>query len=206
MSVKVKICGITNVEDAMMAAEAGADALGFMFYEPSPRHLKLSLAAEVMRELPPFVARVGVFVNPAPDVVRRVIDECGINYVQLHGEEPPDFCTKFSVPVIKAFRIQNGDSLARLQGYRTSAWLLDSFVPGKPGGTGESFNWDLAVKAKNFGRPIILAGGLTPQNVGDAVTKVRPFGVDASSGLEVAPGKKDRTKVAKFIKHAKTES
>ena len=203
MSVKVKICGITNIEDAVMAAEAGADALGFMFYEPSPRHLKLFTAMEIIRELPPFVSRVGVFVNPSADVVRRAVEECGIDYVQFHGEEPPDFCAKFPVPVIKAFRIQDGDSLAQLQAYRTTAWLLDSFVPGKPGGTGERFNWDLAVKAKQLGRPIILAGGLTAENVGDAVKKVRPYGVDVSSGVDLLPGKKDSAKVRQFIEQAK---
>lgn len=203
MSVKVKICGITSISDAATAAEAGADALGFMFFEPSPRHLKLSVAADIIRQLPPFVARVGVFVNPQPDIVRRAVEECGIDYVQLHGEEPPDFCAKFSVPVIKAFRIQNGDSLAQLHSYRTSAWLLDSFVAGKSGGTGESFNWDLAARAKHLGRPVILAGGLTPENVSDAVKKVRPYGVDVSSGVELAPGKKDRRKVTEFIERAK---
>jgi len=205
MSVKVKICGVTNIEDALAAVEAGADALGFMFYEPSPRNVQVKVATDIIRQLPPFVAKVGVFVNAAEETVRRAIEECGIDTLQFHGDETPEFCRKFSpLKIYKAFRMENLESLRALPGYRTDAWLLDSFVQGKHGGTGAQFNWDLAVESKKLGRPIILAGGLTPENVADAVRKVRPFAVDVSSGVESSPGKKDHGKVRRFIASAKT--
>ena len=204
MSVKVKICGVTNFDDALGAVEAGADALGFMFYEPSPRNVSIKVAADIIRQLPPFVAKVGVFVDAAEEGVRRAIGECGIDTLQFHGNETPEFCRKFSpLKIYKAFRMENLESLRALPGYRTDAWLLDSFVEGKPGGTGAKFNWDLAVESKKLGRPVILAGGLTPENVADAVRKVRPFAVDVSSGVESSPGRKDHAKVREFIVAAK---
>jgi len=245
MKARVKICGITNLEDALAAVDAGADALGFIFYESSPRKVSTEAARNIIRQLPPFVARVGVFVNAAEEVVRGVVGECGLDTLQFHGEETPEFCGKFSTPrrtnettaltptlsprrggtdgsvlavstptvvaarmwtslkVYKAFRIQDLESLQSLPAYKTDAWLLDSFVPDKLGGTGAAFNWDLAVEAKKIGRPIILAGGLTPENVAEAVRKVRPFAVDVSSGVEASPGKKDHTKVRMFIAAAK---
>jgi phosphoribosylanthranilate isomerase len=203
MRLKIKICGITNPEDALAAVTAGADALGFMFYEPSPRHVTYALAAEIIRELPPFVAKVGVFVDATAEEVNRAIEECRIDTAQFNGEEPPEFCGQFGVKVVKAFRIQNRESLKALPSYPTDAWLLDSFVPGKPGGTGARFNWDLAVEAKSLGKPVILAGGLTPANVAEAVQRVAPFGVDVSSGVESSPGKKDRQKIEAFIAAAR---
>jgi phosphoribosylanthranilate isomerase len=204
MSVKVKICGLTNLEDALAAVDAGADALGFMFYERSPRNLPVKMAADIIRQLPPFVAKVGVFVNAAEETVRRAIGECGVDTLQFHGDETPGFCRNFSpLKIYKTFRMESLESLRALPGYRTDAWLLDSFVEGKLGGTGAKFNWDLAVESKKLGRPIILAGGLTPENVADAVRKVRPFAVDVSSGVESAPGKKDHEKIRKFIAVAK---
>jgi len=207
MSVRVKICGVTNIEDALAAVEAGADALGFMFYESSPRNVPAKVAADIIRQLPPFVAKVGVFVNATEETVRRAIGECGIDTLQFHGDETPEFCRKFSpLKIYKAFRVENLESLRALPAYPTDAWLLDSFVAGKLGGTGAKFNWDLAVESKKLGRPIILAGGLTPENVADAVRKVRPFAVDVSSGVESSPGKKDHAKVRRFIEAAKTPS
>jgi len=207
MSVKVKICGVTNFDDALAAVDAGADALGFMFYEPSPRNVPVKLAADIIRQLPPFIAKVGVFVNATEETVRMIVTECGLDTVQFHGDEPPEFCRRFSpLKIYKAFRLENLESLRALPGYRTDAWLLDSFVEGKPGGTGAKFNWDLAVEATQLGRPIILAGGLTPENVGGAVRKVRPFAVDVSSGVESAPGKKDHAKLRRFIAAAKAPS
>ncbi len=207
MSVKVKICGVTNFEDASAAVEAGADALGFMFYESSPRNVPVKVAADIIRQLPPFVAKVGVFVNATEETVRRAIGECGIDTLQFHGNETPEFCRKFSpLKIYKAFRMENLESLRALPGYRTDAWLLDSFVAGKPGGTGAKFNWDLAVESKKLGRPIILAGGLTPENVADAVRKVRPFAVDVSSGVEASPGRKDHAKLQRFIAAVKGPS
>jgi phosphoribosylanthranilate isomerase len=204
MSVKVKICGVTNIEDALSAVDAGADALGFMFYESSPRNVAVTMAADIIRHLPPFVAKVGVFVNAAEEAVRRAMGECGIDTLQFHGDETPEFCRRFSpLKIYKAFRIESLESLRALPGYQTDAWLLDSFVKGKPGGTGAKFNWDLAVESQKLGRPIILAGGLTPENVADAVRKVRPFAVDVSSGVESSPGKKDHGKVLRFIAAAK---
>jgi phosphoribosylanthranilate isomerase len=201
--LRVKICGITNAADAVAAAEAGADAVGLMFYPPSPRFVTLPQARDVIRELPPFVAKVGVFVNSSPDEVRRAIGECGIDTLQFHGDEPPEFCRQFSLKTIKAFRIVDSASLAAVHDYQSEAWLLDSFVPGKLGGTGAVFNWELAVEAVKFSRPVILAGGLTPENAAEAVRRVRPFGLDVSSGVESAPGKKDSRKVGAFIAAAK---
>ena len=207
MSVKVKICGVTNFEDALAAVDAGADALGIMFYEPSPRNVSIKVAADIIRQLPPFVAKVGVFVNAAEETVRRAIAECGIDTLQFHGDETPEFCRRFlPLKIYKAFRMENLESLRALPGYRTDAWLLDSFVAETLGGTGAKFNWDLAVEAKKLGRPIILAGGLTPENVADAVRKVQPYAVDVSSGVESAPGKKDHVKVRRFIATAKGPS
>jgi len=204
MSVKVKICGVTNFEDASAAVDVGADALGFMFYESSPRNVPVKAAADIIRQLPPFVAKVGVFVNAAEETVRRAIAECGIDTLQFHGDETPEFCRRFlPLKIYKAFRMENLESLRALPGYRTDAWLLDSFVAETLGGTGAKFNWDLAVEAKKLGRPIILAGGLTPENVADAVRKVQPYAVDVSSGVESAPGQKDWTKVREFIVAAK---
>jgi phosphoribosylanthranilate isomerase len=203
MSVKVKICGLTSSADAVRVAEAGADAIGLMFYPPSPRAIGIADARAIVRELPPFVLRVGVFVNPEEDDVWRAINEVGLSLLQFHGEEPPEFCTQFGVMSMKAFRVQNQESLAQLERYPTDAWLLDACSAKGLGGTGETFNWDLAVRAREFGRPIFLAGGLTPANVAEAVRHVRPFGVDVSSGVESAPGRKDPEKVRAFVAAAK---
>lgn len=203
MSVKVKICGITNVADALAAAGAGADLVGLMFYEKSPRHVSIQSAAEIARQLPPSIVKVGVFVNPQEDLVLRAIGDCGLGLLQFHGDETPEFCTRFGLMSMKAFRIRDAESLRALPEYKTDAWLLDAYAPDKPGGTGEKFNWDLAVEASKFGRPIFLAGGLTAENVAQAVRRVRPYGVDVSSGVEASPGRKDQGKVAAFIKAAK---
>lgn len=203
MSVKVKICGITNAADALAAVDAGADALGFMFYEASPRHVLLQTAAEIARQLPPFVVRVGVFVNASEDQIVRASGECALNLLQFHGDEAPEYCLQFGLMSMKAFRIRDAASLQNLPKYRTDAWLLDAWEADIPGGTGNSFNWDLAVEAKKLGRPIFLAGGLTPENVAAAVKQVRPYAVDVSSGVESAPGKKDPQKVSRFIQAAK---
>jgi phosphoribosylanthranilate isomerase len=206
MSVIVKICGITNTPDALAAAQAGADALGFVFYEGSPRYLTTAAAATIIHELPPAIVKVGLFVNATEEAVQRAIAECGLNLLQFHGDESPDYCVKFGLMSMKAFRVRDAASLKVLPDYRTDAWLLDAYVPGQYGGTGDTFNWDLAVEAQRLGRPIFLAGGLTPENVGAAVKKVRPCAVDVSSGVESAPGKKDHAKVAAFIKAAKAAS
>jgi phosphoribosylanthranilate isomerase len=199
MKTRVKICGVTNLADAQAAVEAGADALGLNFYEKSPRHISLEAAAEISRQLPPFVLRVGVFVDAPEEFVLRAIAECGLTMLQFHGDEPPEFCARFGLMSMKAFRIRDEKSLAELPRFQTDAYLLDAYSPEARGGTGEKFNWDLAVEAQKFGRPIFLAGGLTPENVADAVRKVRPFGVDVSSGVESSPGKKNHAKIRAFI-------
>lgn len=203
MGVRVKICGITNLEDALAAVDAGADALGFVFYESSPRHVSPEVAGDIIRQLPPLVAKVGVFVNAVEHTMLITAAQIGLDTLQLHGDGPPTPWRSCSLKTIKAFRVRDADSLRVLPDYDTSAWLLDSFVPDKLGGSGATFNWDLAVEAKKLGRPIVLAGGLTPENVADAVRKVQPYAVDVSSGVESAPGKKDTSKVRKFVAAAK---
>jgi phosphoribosylanthranilate isomerase len=206
MSVKVKICGITNVPDALAAVEAGADALGFVFHAPSPRHVSLRAAAGIIRQLPSSVVKVGVFVNAEPDLVARAAGECGLSLLQFHGEESPEYCLQFGGMSMKAFRIRDAESLKMLSRYRTDAWLLDAYAPDKAGGTGATFNWNLAVEAKKYGRLIYLAGGLTPEIVARAVKRVQPYAVDVSSGVEAEPGKKDPAKLKAFIKAAKMEA
>lgn len=205
MPVKIKVCGITNSADALAAVEAGADAVGFIFFEGSPRFVANEKARSIIRELPPFVAKVGVFVNATPDLVSRSIEETGIDTVQFHGEEPPELCRGFNVKVIKAFRVHGKDMLALMPRYDVDAWLLDSFVPGGArGGTGATFDWDLAVHACSLGTPVVLAGGLNPDNVAAAIDRVQPYGVDVSSGVEISPGKKDHSKIAAFISNARS--
>ena len=206
MSVRVKICGITSADDARAAVGAGADALGFMFYEPSPRCVTPEQAAAIIAKLPTHVAKVGVFVDADEAAVRTTAAMAGLDTLQFHGSEPPEFCARFELRTIKAFRVKDSGSLAQLPDYETDAWLLDSYVQGVPGGTGERFNWDLAVEAKRLGRPILLAGGLTPENVGEADGQVTPYGLDVSSGVEAAPGRKDAAKVAAFIASARGTS
>ena len=203
MNTRVKICGVTNVADAQAAAEVGADMIGLNFYEKSPRYLTVAQAVEISRALPPFVMRVGVFVNPEEALVTRAIGECNLSLLQFHGDETSEFCTQFSLMSMKALRVRDAESLNELANFQTDAFLLDAHSKSGLGGTGEKFNWDLAVEAQKFGKPIFLAGGLTPDNVVEAVRKVRPFAVDVSSGVESAPGKKDHAKVKAFIEAAK---
>ncbi len=203
MSTIVKICGITSPADGLAAAAAGADAVGLNFYEGSPRHIPLAAAAEIARQLPPFITRVGVFVDAPEEAVLRAIGQCGLNVVQFHGAETPDFCASFPVMTIKAFRIRDAASLKALPEYQTDAWLLDAFVAGQAGGTGATFNWVQASEAQKLGRPIFLAGGLTPENVAEAVRRVQPYAVDVASGVESAPGRKDHGKMRAFVEAAK---
>jgi phosphoribosylanthranilate isomerase len=200
MTTQVKICGITSLDDAQAAAEAGADALGFVFYNNSPRYMTIPAVAGIFKKSPLNIMRVGVFVNSPADFIIRAVAECGLSLLQFHGDEPPEFCTQFGVMSMKAFRIRDAESLKELPKYSTDAWLLDACSSESLGGTGEKFNWNLAVEAQKFGRPIFLAGGLKPENVADAVRRVKPFGVDVASGVESSPGKKDRAKVQAFIR------
>jgi phosphoribosylanthranilate isomerase len=203
MMVQIKICGITNLEDALLAAELGADALGFIFYPKSPRSVAPETARSIIAQLPPFVAAVGVFVDEAAAVVQELAANVGLDWVQLHGQESPDYCRNLGRKVIKAFRIQNEGSLRLLADYQgaAQALLLDTYKKGQVGGTGEIFDWHLARKARKYGH-IILAGGLNSDNVAMAIATALPEAVDAASGTEAAPGKKDPAKLRAFFKAA----
>jgi len=181
---------------------AGADALGFVFYDLSPRCISYETAERIIRKLPPFVVTVGVFVNNPIRSINLAVERCGIQVVQLHGDETPDFCSGIRHQVIKAFRVRDIASLENIRSYPVSAFLLDAYVPGAYGGTGLTFNWETAKIAKQYG-PIILAGGLNSNNVRKAVETVEPYAIDVSSGVEASPGKKDHAKVEEFIKRAK---
>lgn len=201
--VRVKICGITDLGDALWAVEQGADALGFVFYKASPRYVDPVEAGRIIAELPPFVTAVGVFVNNEEDFVKHSVNESGVHVLQFHGSEKPGYCASFGMPYIKAFRVRGMESLEGMELYKeASAFLLDAYSEKELGGTGTSFNWDTAVFAKKYGR-IVLAGGLTPLNVAEAVRHVTPYAVDVSSGVEVSKGKKDRAAVRAFIANAK---
>ena len=194
----VKICGITKLEDALIAADLGADILGFIFAKGSPRAISAYEAGEIIGKLLPAITPVGVFVNSPLEEVQAVIEQSGIKCVQLHGKESPYYCQNINVPVIKAFRVNKDFCEEILSEYSVEAYLLDTYVNGTAGGTGKTFDWNIAVKAKSYGR-IILAGGLTPENVADAITRVGPYGIDISSGVESAPGKKDREKLKRLF-------
>jgi len=196
--IRIKICGITRVADAQAAAQAGADAVGLVFHPPSPRFLGLEQARELRNAVPPFVAAVALFVNPPAEQVRAVLERVRPAMLQFHGEETPDFCAQFGMPYIKACRVRPGvDLLEYLQPFSGAAgWLLDSHVE-EYGGVGESFDWSLAPARRM--RPLILSGGLTRENVREAVRHVRPWAVDVSSGVESAKGIKDAARIAAFI-------
>ncbi len=202
MDTKIKICGITNIEDALFTAEAGADALGFVFYEKSPRYVHPEKVAKIVSELPPFVTTVGLFVNAAPDTIKQTMRMAGLGVVQLHGDESPDDCILNPYPVIKAVRVKDADSLTGIDNYPVSALLLDAWNDQHYGGTGEIFDWQL-VKKQTGRIPLILAGGLKPENVAEAIRVVHPYAVDVSSGVEKSPGKKDHDKVRQFIQQVK---
>lgn len=202
MTVRVKICGITNRGDALHAAACGADALGFVFYAASPRCVAPATVAEICAELPPFVSRVGLFVNEAPERILAIAGECGLDVLQLHGDEPPQACRLSPYRVIKGVRPRTVADLAGFSAYPVAALLVDAAVPGEFGGTGQRADWKLAEQAATTHR-VILAGGLTPVNVAAAVRQVKPYGVDVSSGVEATPGRKDPGKVAQFIRMAR---
>ena len=203
MSVTVKICGITSEADALAAAEAGADAIGLMFYEDSPRHVTISQAKAISKALPKHIVRVGVFVNAEESLVSQAIIDCTLNILQFHGDESPEDCGRYNVMSLKAFRMKGPETLEAMQEFPADGFLLDAHVEDALGGTGAIFNWDLAVTAQEFGRPIFLAGGLTVDNVVEVVRKVQPFAVDVSSGVEREPGKKDAAKMRAFVSAAK---
>lgn len=209
MSIKVKICGITNPEDAQVAIEAGADALGFVFHRRSPRSVDIQTAKAIVAGMPPFVLPVGVFVNEPVKVVRDVMDECGLACAQLHGDETASYCDALARPVLRAIRIQSRGDLLALAEYKGRAnvrgFLVDAFSDQAYGGTGQLVDWALAAEAAKAAH-ILLAGGLTPDNVQEAIRQVRPYGVDVSSGVERSPGSKDHDKVRAFLRAARLVS
>jgi len=208
-TVKVKICGITNAEDASAAVEAGADALGFVLYRKSPRYVEAEVVKRVVANLPPFVLPVGVFVNEDAAMVREIMDACGLVLAQLHGDETAAYCESVGRPVLRAIRLLDRASLLGLGEYkgraRVKGFVLDAFSETARGGTGQVADWQLAAEAAKA-VPVILAGGLTPDNVGEAVRRVRPYGVDVSSGVEAVPGKKDHDKIRAFVRAVRLET
>ena len=207
MFARIKICGITNIEDAHAAADLGADALGFIFVVGTPRYVRPQAVERIISELPPFITTVGVFADASPETISQTVRTCGLNAAQLHGSETPEYCgelgVRHAVPLIKAFRVKDRGSLSSVPEYKVSAYLLDTYVKGKKGGTGEIFNWDLAREAKAYGK-IIVAGGLTPENVVQAIRHVAPYAVDVGSGVESSPGRKDHEKIRAFIGNVKS--
>ncbi len=207
--VRVKVCGITNLEDALQAVSSGADAIGFVFYKKSRRFVESRIVRSISRGLPPFVSKVGVFVNEDKHRLLEILSYASLDYAQLHGDESPDYCYYVGPDrVIKAFRIKDGaDAIETIKPYIevVSAILLDTFVKGELGGTGKTFSWEIALKVKErFPEvPLILSGGLTAENVKKAIDFVKPFAVDVSSGVELSPGKKDPLKLKRFLKEAK---
>ncbi|MBN1793696.1 MAG: phosphoribosylanthranilate isomerase [Candidatus Omnitrophica bacterium] len=199
--VKIKICGITNTDDALYAEGLGAHALGFIFAE-SPRSVTPQKARAIIRSLPPFISKVGVFVDPSYDTLKDVIAITGITAVQLHGEESDSFCARVRdiCPVIKGFRIKVRADIEGIGGYKNiDAVLLDTYSERARGGTGMSFDWELAKKAKTYGIPLILAGGISCENISEAITSVRPYAIDVASSIEKAPGKKDPALLEKLF-------
>ena len=203
--VKVKICGMTQLKDAAFAVEQGADAVGFIFYNKSPRSVTMKTARDIILKLPPLVDTVGVFVNESVDRINKIANYCGLDLVQLHGEESPVFCRKIQRRVIKAFRVKDLQSIKQLEKYSVSGYLLDTFSDNLHGGTGKIFDWNLALPAKKMG-PVILAGGLTARNILQAIRQARPYGVDVCSGVEKLPGVKDPEKVRAFLKNIRSGS
>lgn len=203
MSVRIKICGITRVEDALAAAEAGADAIGLVFYPPSPRAVSAEQAADIVRALPPFVTTVGLFADAEADDVRRVLRQVPLDLLQFHGDEPAAYCRQFQRPWMKALRVRPGDDLNQLAARWPDAAgiLLDSYKAGVPGGTGETFDWSAIPAERKW--PLVLAGGLDAANVVSAIAATRPWAVDVSGGVEASKGIKDSEKIQAFVQEVK---
>jgi phosphoribosylanthranilate isomerase len=198
-AVRSKICGITRIEDALAAVEAGADAIGFVFYPKSPRAVTAQQAKAIIAALPPFISTVGLFVNASACELNETLDAVPLDLLQFHGDETPEQCEGYHRPFIKALRVKAGDDIAAAckQYSKASGILLDTYVEGVPGGTGETFDW--ALIPKELSKPIILAGGLTSANVSQAIAQVRPYAVDVSGGVEKSKGIKDHDKIRAFM-------
>jgi len=202
--IKVKICGITNLEDALNSVKAGCNALGFVFYRKSPRYITPDKASRIIKHLPSDILKMGVFVNAEEKTIKRIARLCSLDMLQFHGNESPEFCKKFKgYKIIKAFRVKDRIKLENLLNYKIFAYLFDTFVKSKMGGTGKKFNWVLVRNLKGLRKPIFLSGGLNAKNVKEAIRQVRPNWLDVSSSVEIKPGKKDPKKVKEFIEAAK---
>ncbi len=202
--VKVKICGITNVEDAQDAVRSGCDAIGFGFFKKSPRYVTAAQAAKIVQVLPKGVIKIGVFVNAREKTIRRIAKLCRLDILQFHGSESPEFCVRFKgYKVMKVFRVKDAIDISRISRYKTFAYFFDTFVPDKPGGTGETFDWRLLRFLETVKQPIFLSGGLSERNVKQAIVTAQPDWVDVCSSVELMPGKKDHAKVRRFIVAAK---
>ena len=201
---RIKICGITNLDDGLEAIAAGVDALGFVFVPNTPRYITPSQAKLVIKQLPPFITNVGLFVDNEIGEIEDIVNHCKLDAVQLHGNESPEMCTKirFQTKVIKSFHVKKEPQVLRneIENYRVDAYLLDTFIKGKAGGTGQTFDWRIA---EGLSQRIIVAGGLTPNNIGTAIAQLQPYGVDVSSGVEKSPGKKDTNKIHSFVRQVR---
>jgi phosphoribosylanthranilate isomerase len=200
MKLRVKICGITNLDDALCCVDAGADALGFIFYEKSPRYIQPLAAGKIIRKLPQFMTAVGVFVNERREIIERIVSETGIRIIQLSGDEAVDECLGYTVKVWKAFRIQNIQEVDSIQGFTISAAMLDGASGNLYGGSGKRADVAIACAMKQY-HPLILAGGLSPDNIVDAIQSIKPYGVDVNSGVESSHGKKDPSKIHKLFEN-----
>lgn len=205
LKTRIKMCGTTNIDDALKAVECGVDALGFIFVPESPRYITPEAAIGIVRQLPPLVFKIGVFVNESSQEVEEIVHYLGLNGVQLHGEEDPEYCenlgyTMPSCALIKAFRVGEHTTPSDFSPYNdvTNGFLLDTYEKDKAGGTGKSFNWQI-LESLSLQKPVILAGGLTPENIGDAIEAVVPYAVDVNSGIEHAPGVKDHIRLERFV-------
>jgi len=199
--IKIKICGITNTEDALWAVNLKVDALGFIFAD-SPRRVNPEIVQEIVELLPPFISSVGVFVNEDREKVKEIAERCCLTTLQFHGEESPSYCEEFKQKVVKAFRVKDKSVLKKAAQYqnKVDAYLLDTYSPFAYGGTGKTFDWSIVKEIKKFGLPIILSGGLSPENIKEAIRKVEPYGIDVSSGVEERPGKKNLEKLINFVR------
>ncbi len=200
--IRFKICGITNYNDAMLAIQVGAYAIGFIFVKKSPRYIVPEKAKKIISLLPPFIQTVGVFVNEDIQKIKEIVEFCGLDLIQFHGDESPNICKKFMPKSVKAIRVKDESSLYKIERYKSCvrAILLDTYKKGYAGGTGEVFNWNLAIKAKDYGIPIILSGGIGPENIKEALVRIKPFAIDINSKIEIRPGQKSPILIHKFIK------
>ena len=205
--MKIKFCGITNKEDASNAIALGVDAIGFIFYEHSPRFITPEKVEEFMLEIPPFIHTVGVFVNETYEKINEIANRCKLSTIQLHGKESPDFCTKFNLPTIKAIQVKNETDIEKIPMYKgcVNGILLDTKVENVHGGTGKTFDWGLAIAAKEYDTPLILSGGINSENIGKALKMVGPYGIDVCSGIEKEPGIKDYNKMQTLFANIKNK-